>query len=338
MFDASNEGDPHKISRSVDLHSFLADRGIEASRAVYVTQDRQYRSDYLEWCAAHALQPMGVWVFDAFIDRTLQGFRRTGRVVFEQRLAGFLGRPARRSRRFLSLNFHPRPHKLLFLLRLLRDGLWERGWVSFGGFHSADQGEQHSRARLIEDLLALEAFQDDLDTALPFIDRLDAMGPVLFGLDGARKEGRQRKATLIADELGQYADSWFSVVTESEMSARVHRITEKPLKPLLNFHPFLVLGSTGSLKLLRGYGFETFDGVIDERYDEETDVRRRFDMVYEEVRRLCAADETELAKLSGRLSEIVAFNACWGLTELPGRFADTIASELIDQLAPSAPI
>ncbi len=59
-------------------------------------------------------------------------------------------------------------------------------------------------------------------------------------------------------------------------------------------------------------------------------------MVYDQVRRLCAQDETEMARMEAQLSEIVTFNACWGLTELPRRFNDQVVADLVDQLAPNA--
>ena len=77
--------------------------------------------------------------------------------------------------------------------------------------------------------------------------------------------------------------------------------------------------------------------MFDERYDEELDPRRRFDMVYDEVRRLCAMDEAQMARTSAALSEIVTFNACWGLTELPRRFNETVLADLIDELGPRTP-
>ncbi len=181
-------------------------------------------------------------------------------------------------------------------------------------------------------LAGLNGFADEAEALAPYADELEAIGPVLFGMDAGEPSQR-----LEADELPQYGDSWFTVVTESEMFARPHRITEKPLKPLLNLHPFLVLGNPGSLKLLRGYGFETYSDIFDERYDEETDPRRRFDMVYDQVRKLCALDEAELARMTDQVAEILVFNACWGLEELPRRFSDTIAVEVIDQLRPRSP-
>jgi hypothetical protein len=333
--DGSQEGFPWWHGFSEKLHAFLASRGVDPGFAAYLTQDRQFRSAYEPWCAREGVNAMRVVVFDAFIHRTLQTFEQDGRQVFEQRLAEFQRRPAMRSRRFLSLNYAPRPTKVMFLLRLLRDGLWDKGWISFGGFSGAADLAKQGRAAMADQLLGLNGFADDVDSVLPFMEPLDAMGPMLFGSGGQEQQKLSRRFTLSADDLPQYADSWFTVVTESEMNRRVMRITEKPLKPLLNLHPFLVLGSPGSLKLLRDYGFETYCDIFDERYDEETSVRRRFDMVYEQVRRLCVLDEAEMARMSEKAAEVMTFNACWGLTELPRRFNETIGSELIAQLAPA---
>ena len=159
----------------------------------------------------------------------------------------------------------------------------------------------------------------------------------MFMAEKFKLHGKQRARAVQAMEIEEYGDSWFSVVTETEMSDRLHRITEKPLKPLLGFHPFLVLGNPGALQLLRGYGFETFSRVFDERYDTEPNPRRRFDMVYAELRRLCALDEPQIARASAELSEILSFNACWGLTELPRRFRQTLLAGLVDQLVSLRP-
>ena len=44
------------------------------------------------------------------------------------------------------------------------------------------------------------------------------------------------------------------------------RTTEKILKPIQQYHPFILLGMYG-LQNLRNLGFKTFDSVWDESYD-----------------------------------------------------------------------
>jgi hypothetical protein len=336
VLDSSNEAFRFWRGHAQQMHDFLAARGVDPVHAVHLTQDRLYREDYEPWCAAAKLTPMGIVVFDAFIGRTLQAVRDNGQQLFEGRLAAFADRPERRSRRFLSLNFAARPTKVLFLMRLLRDGLFDRGWISFGGFQSEGEDAKLGKTRVLDRLGALHGFGEEAATLTRCADQLDAMGPVLFGVGRDDQGGVQRKQVLQADDLAEYGDSWFSVVTETEMHPRSHRITEKPFKPLLNFHPFLVLGNPGSLAALRGYGFETFSEIFDEAYDEELHPRRRFDMVYEQLVRLCATDEAEMARMTEQVCEVLSYNACWGLTELPRRFAETMVQGVIAQLAPAA--
>jgi len=336
VLDSSNEALRWWRGHAQDMHDFLTGHGVAPGHAVHLTQDRLYRRDYEIWCARERIAPMRIVVFDAYIGRALQAVRDNGQRIFEGRLAAFDRRSPHRSRRFLSLNYAPRPTKVLFLLRLLRDGLFDRGWVSFGGFSAEGEDAKLGKANVLGRLATLHGFGEEAAQLSSHADHLEAMGPVLFGVDQIHHGGLLRKQVLQADELPQYGDSWFTVVTETEMHARPHRITEKPLKPLLNLHPFLVLGNPGSLSALRGYGFETCAEVLDERYDEEANPVRRFDMVYEQVVRLCRMDEAALARMTEQLSEVLAFNACWGLGELPRRFAETVIAEVIAQLAPPA--
>ena len=79
-----------------------------------------------------------------------------------------------------------------------------------------------------------------------------------------------------------YRDSYFSIVTESHYSDSVNSLymgfSEKIWKPIVNFHPFLLVGARNSLSKLREFGFETFPELFDESYDESDDVERLNDI------------------------------------------------------------
>ena len=72
-----------------------------------------------------------------------------------------------------------------------------------------------------------------------------------------------------------YTDSWFSLVTETIFDYPYSFRTEKIWKPILMAHPFVVAANPGYLRDLRGAGFQTFEKLIDERYDfiDRPDVR-----------------------------------------------------------------
>jgi hypothetical protein len=48
-------------------------------------------------------------------------------------------------------------------------------------------------------------------------------------------------------------------------------LTEKTFKAIALEMPFVLVAPAGSLEYLRSYGFQTFTGILDESYDDETD-------------------------------------------------------------------
>ena len=82
-----------------------------------------------------------------------------------------------------------------------------------------------------------------------------------------------------------YNQTHFSVVVETDMiSDNNIFLTEKTMKPLALRHPFITLGNTGSLGLLKSAGFETFENIFDEAYDSMPDYLDRIDHVYKQVK------------------------------------------------------
>ncbi|OJU12457.1 MAG: hypothetical protein BGN86_12570 [Caulobacterales bacterium 68-7] len=191
----------------------------------------------------------------------------------------------------------------------MRDGAWDQAFVSFGGFGQNRRGKQVHVRTWTEEFAGL-AEQEE---------RLAGLGRFILGEDGDNTSPTY--ATPVHDvDLPEHDRSWFTVVPETEMRDRVSRITEKPCKPLVSFHPLIFLGNPGALGHLRDLGFQTFEDFFDERYDEETDPRRRFDMVYDQVLALVRADEADLARRSAQIAERLVHNARFGLTDLPRIF------------------
>jgi hypothetical protein len=98
-----------------------------------------------------------------------------------------------------------------------------------------------------------------------------------------------------------FKESFFSLVTETCFGASASAIhssgftnlsddhntvtfvTEKTYKPIAYFHPFIILGSHGTLQHLRDEGYETFPEMFDESYDTMTDLSDRFCAIVEQV-------------------------------------------------------
>jgi hypothetical protein len=336
VFDASGEGHPHSAEQSGSLHAFLVRLGAPAHRAVYITQNRTWRAAYLAHCAQTGVgRSMQVLVYDAWIKRFFAPLESTGEALLKKRRRAFAARPASRKRRFVSLNWSPRPSKVFFLLRAMRDGFFEQGYISFGGFEQLGaMGKGAGRPQLDKAMRNTPGFEDLHGELAPLLKKLGARGQIRLGEVRTGASEEEDRPHLVQDAaLAEYGQSWFSVVTESEMWDHPARITEKPFKPLVNFHPIVVFGNPGALRMIRELGFATFPHVIDERYDEEPDPRRRFEMAYGEVARLCRLDQAELARMEARIADILEHNARVGLTELPRRYRLEIDAALIEALA-----
>lgn len=67
------------------------------------------------------------------------------------------------------------------------------------------------------------------------------------------------------------AESLLYLVTETVATGQRLHLTEKTFKPIAMGMPFIIVGTRGSLKYLREYGFRTFEGIWDESYDDAED-------------------------------------------------------------------
>ncbi len=70
------------------------------------------------------------------------------------------------------------------------------------------------------------------------------------------------------------ADSLLYLVTETVAKGQRLHLTEKTFKPIALGMPFVIVGTRGSLRYLRSYGFRTFEGIWDESYDDADDNER----------------------------------------------------------------
>jgi hypothetical protein len=86
-----------------------------------------------------------------------------------------------------------------------------------------------------------------------------------------------------------YSSTYFSVVTETYFydSENGICVTEKTFRPMCYKHPFIVLARPKFLETIRSLGYQTFDGIIDESYDQEEDNATRMLMVVNEIEKLC---------------------------------------------------
>lgn len=91
-----------------------------------------------------------------------------------------------------------------------------------------------------------------------------------------------------------YNKTAYSLVCETSFDNRYVFLSEKTVKPILSRRLFITLGDRYTLARLRDLGFKTFDGIIDESYDEELIQRVRWQKALSEMLKLCQMNQSEV--------------------------------------------
>jgi hypothetical protein len=162
-----------------------------------------------------------------------------------------------------------RGHRIWFYIRMFEEELLKHGLVSMNPFNTntvyfEGRGFPKERADIANSILPLLVHgknNNDFDDSY-YIKRI------------------QDRVCL---------DSWVTVISEPSFSDYDQQLflSEKVFKPIVCFHPFIVLGNKGSLKELRDMGYRTFDGFIDESYDS-LPTFERYDAIVESIKKIIA--------------------------------------------------
>lgn len=170
------------------------------------------------------------------------------------------------------LNKRLRPHRIWFYTYLYYNNLLDKGLVSMNPYTAEDMVWWENKT------MEGERFAEPL-RILP----LNVYGKSNKELDDSFYINRFNPEVCL--------DTWVNVVPEAsygDIDGNVF-LSEKIFKPIVCNHPFIILGSKGSLKELRKLGYKTFDGWIDESYDE-LGTWERFDAIIEAIKKIDAIE------------------------------------------------
>lgn len=193
---------------------------------------------------------------------------------------------------FLCMNRMPRKHRRAIVCHLLRLGFLERSLVSFND-------ENTDRMHFSDE--ELEAASQELQRRQPLI--IDRDLPLDF-----KSYYRTNGTVVNPGEVWPYRDTCFSIVTETQFNNEVLFVSEKIWKPIQNCHPFLVVGTPGTLSYIRRLGFRTFEPLIDESYDSLIDDEERMQALFGCIETLGNLDEDQRADLLNRAEPILLHN------------------------------
>jgi hypothetical protein len=116
-------------------------------------------------------------------------------------------------------------------------------------------------------------------------------------------------ANASADYNNQdYQHSAIEVVLETLFDDTRWHLTEKSLRPIACGRPFMLAATPGSLQYLRNYGFKTFDGLVDESYDNIVDPVQRLEAICIEMQRISQLTADQKQDLREKLYSIAKYN------------------------------
>lgn len=153
------------------------------------------------------------------------------------------------------------------------ENMWDKLYCSFLQKHDGKVG-------IIENLD--NNFKISLNEASSsFIEKL----PIEMDTENLKEEEKQSFESMRSFKKEIYTDSYIHIVTETNFKRDIFP-TEKIINPMVVLQPFILFGAPGYLKYIKSLGFKTFDGFIDESYDNEYDDVKRFEMLCKEIKRL----------------------------------------------------
>lgn len=143
-------------------------------------------------------------------------------------------------------------------------------------------------------------------------------------------ETNQASSCASADfELQDYESTHVEVVLETLFDDTRWHLTEKILRTIACGQPFILAASYQSLQYLRSYGFQTFDSVWDESYDQVEDPQRRLATIVDLMKQISAWDSDLLKIKMSRAQKIAEHNKKLFFSD---DFFATVISELEQNL------
>jgi len=243
------------------FHKKCSEYNIQPQAIMYVTGDQSSSDNYDRWTidnnVVDKLNILPSTTLSFYINQT---YVNRGLNITFDKVLNYKKENSSKVYLYDCTNFRPRPQRIFNYLHLENAGLVPYGNISIGTHPEWE-------TKLTKEQLSEYHLPIDLNTTIT-PRNINQVTPT----DSTRY---YEFVERILDEV--YLNSWVSVITESSYFDYEHSvfISEKTFKPIACMQPFIIVGSKHTLKYLRKLGYKTFEGFIDESYDDLDD-RERF--------------------------------------------------------------
>lgn len=263
---------------------------------LFITSALNGQEIYAEWCAKNNVPQELVVVPAARFESVAKSCTLDQGALFSYRELDTPVNTNKRSKKYLCYNRMPRLHRIKVITELHKAGLIEQGYVSFHNEEGMLNRDGRWESMPYENTHWNETFEYFYNNILPELD---------YTLNKTKE--RWNPVDIKKDDLEHFSDSYFSIVNETLFYKTNYQykhmldisptnsvfLSEKIYKPLVCKHPFVLIAVDTALENLKKFGYKTFDGWIDESYDQEPDDDKRMEMCLAEIKRLCALSDDE---------------------------------------------
>lgn len=238
---------------------------------IYVTGNVTAEEQYLRWAEENNIDKMINVIPYIHFEADIKEIARTSEldITFEKQLEY---KQNREIKDFNCQQKRLRPHRIWFYKYLNDADLLKHGMISMNKFEGVSTS--------LNDRTIDPEHRETLNQSLPSL---------VYGKNNNEKPDSYYITRLVPRI---YLDTWFTVISESSFSENDLTIflSEKTFKPITSFHPFIIMGNKHSLKRLRNLGYKTFQGFIDESYDD-LDTWERYEAIIESMKKIIAIDD-----------------------------------------------
>jgi|DEB0MinimDraft_6_1074348.scaffolds.fasta_scaffold07422_2 hypothetical protein len=193
---------------------------------------------------------------------------------------------------WLSLNRIPRPHRVVHVSHLLNNNLADKFLWSLDNHPKGlkfifESTKNAFNNELTKDIGVLRKHPLPKVLDIPDFNLFTSTNPNLYHL---------------------YKQAYFSVVTETSVANDTTFISEKTFKPIINGHPFIIIGNPKTLDTLHNWGYKTYHGLFNEAYDKIEDKNARIQFINNEIERISALSLDEIHELYNNVKDIIVYN------------------------------
>jgi hypothetical protein len=257
------------------FHKECEKYNIPPSTIVYVTGNMIVEEIYEKWAMSNNIQEkikvIGYTHFEIDISENMKKIEKYGHLSsFNEQLL-YKEQNLEKIKTFACLNKRIRPNRVWFFKYLLDNNLLNKGLISMNVFERHGFNFENKVMNL-----------NEVDSLLEKLPLLVYETPNNV-LDDSVYINRFNNQVCL--------DTWITVISETHCSDSDETlfISEKTFKPIASNQPFIIMGGKNSLKKMRDLGFKTFDGFIDESYDD-LPTHDRMKAIIESIKKIDSID------------------------------------------------